>query len=52
MASTSGRDDAALIEGQLSWLVHILGAITQGRMSNNLGESQVRAGCGWAMSST
>ena len=41
MASTSGRDDAALIEGQLSWLVHILGAITQGRMSNNLGESQV-----------
>ena len=42
MASTSGRDQAALIEGQLSWLVHILGAITQGRMANNLGESQVR----------
>ena len=41
MASSTGAGEVQQIEGRLSWLVHIIGAIIQGRMSSNLGESQV-----------
>lgn len=44
-ASTSGQEEAQtqLLEGQLSWLVHIVGAVIRGRNSSSSGESQV----GW-----
>ena len=42
LASSTAAGEVQLIEGRLSWLVHIIGAIIQGRMSSNLGESQVR----------
>ena len=32
----------ALIEGQLTWLVYIVGAIVKGRLSSSSAESQVR----------
>ena len=53
LASSTAAGEVQLIEGRLSWLVHIIGAIIQGRMSSNLGESQVRpatvsAGSSWA----
>ena len=41
LASSTGAGEVQLIEGRLSWLVHIIGAIIQGRMSSNAGESQV-----------
>ena len=44
MASSTGAGEVQQIEGRLSWLVHIIGAIIQGRMSSNLGESQVHIG--------
>ena len=52
LASSTAAGEVQLIEGRLSWLVHIIGAIIQGRMSSNLGESQVRparvaAGSSW-----
>ena len=30
-----------LLEGQLSWLVHIIGAVIRGRNTSSTGESQV-----------
>ena len=33
----------ALLEGQLTWLVHIVGAIIRGRLSSSSAETQVRA---------
>ena len=39
-AGQSGRA-IALLEGQLTWLVHIVGAIIKGRLSSSSAESQV-----------
>ena len=33
----------ALLEGRLTWLVHIVGAIIRGRLSSSSAESQVCA---------
>ena len=42
---TGDSRSIALLEGQLTWLVHIVGAIIRGRLSSSSAESQVRAPC-------
>ena len=44
-ASSSGGVDGqsvALLEGQLTWLVHIVGAILRGRLNQSSADTQVR----------
>ena len=38
----SDEQAVALVEGQLSWLVNIIGAVIRGRNSSSAGESQVQ----------
>lgn len=33
-----------MLEGQLTWLVHVIGAVVRGRQSSSAAESQARAG--------
>ena len=44
MTLAAGQDGRALalLEGQLTWLVHIVGAIIKGRLSSSSAESQAR----------
>jgi hypothetical protein len=44
-AGTAGTPDAAsiaLLEGQLTWLTHIVGSIIRGRLNQSTVDSQVR----------
>ena len=44
-AGPSGQEEAQLqlLEGQLSWLVHIIGAVIRGRNNSSAGENQARS---------
>ena len=38
----SGGPELAVLEGQLTWLVHVIGAVVRGRQSSSAAESQAR----------
>lgn len=37
ITSSAASDELSVVEGQLTWLVHIIGAIIKGRQSSNSG---------------
>ena len=39
----SGGPELAVLEGQLTWLVHVIGAVVRGRQSSSAAESQARS---------
>ena len=38
----TGSAELAVLEGQLTWLVHVIGAVVRGRQSSSAAESQAR----------
>lgn len=38
----SSGPELAVLEGQLTWLVHVIGAVVRGRQSSSAAESQAR----------